>query len=315
MLSAPQQRSNMTYLNFRSALLISMPTWCLGSDLSFPVTSYVALGDSFTAAPHSGLPLQDQCPDCQCTASSWAWKLEHDPEIYSTQSDSVFHMAACTGYTSTEIEATVVKNSMFETGAELYTITAGGNDLGFFSIVTSCIYGIIPKNCEGALQVAEDLVTNRSSTFQQNIDSLYKTVQKRTEKTRHRIVVVPYVSFYNHDTQPSKDRPCNLSQDRRRRMNKIVVDLNDLLQSTATENGLEFLPSDTVESRFNGHRLCEPQDRSTSYFRERVWETAARLGCKIPNCGQMRIGLPFHPTDPGNDAYKEALKAYLLGRS
>lgn len=90
-------------------------------------TKYIALGDSYAAGQGAG-PYQDACYRSE---NSYA-ELAADAKAIKLVAN-----AACSGKTTQEVISTQLQQ--LNPGTELVTITAGGNNLGFGTIVTKCV--------------------------------------------------------------------------------------------------------------------------------------------------------------------------------
>lgn len=168
-------------------------------------SSWNVLGDSFTAGPNAGQPVDPQSPNCYRTDGSWAYQLRRDPHFFNQNNLGGFQMHACTGDTIAQVREGQVdaSNSGFTWLNDLYTITVGGNDLRFSSIVKSCVYNL-PSiagggSCSGLLDAASQAL-KEGSPFLLDLDDLYRDIQDKAG-AKARLLVVPYVSFYNYGTE------------------------------------------------------------------------------------------------------------------
>lgn len=96
-------------------------------------TSYVALGDSFTAGPGIS-PQQDDAGYCQRSTRSW-------PGLVAASLQLTVKDVSCSGATTADLASTVASGAVSpDTG--LVTVSAGGNDGGLFlSLIRSCSSG------------------------------------------------------------------------------------------------------------------------------------------------------------------------------
>ncbi|WP_346927712.1 SGNH/GDSL hydrolase family protein [uncultured Arthrobacter sp.] len=117
----------------RSALAAGLATIAMAVGLAavpaqaIDKTDYVALGDSFAAGQGAGPYKNDTCYRSENTYSELA---------ADTKAIKLIKNAACSGNTTQDVVGS--QPHQLKTTTELVTITAGGNNLGFGDIVTSC---------------------------------------------------------------------------------------------------------------------------------------------------------------------------------
>jgi hypothetical protein len=86
-------------------------------------------------------------------------------------------------------------------GADLYTVTAGGNDMQFDKIVKSCIYNLSGQGGCSDLLNANDTNVAAGSQFRQDLNKLYTTIKDLSSK-RCTTVALTYIRFYNDQKTP-----------------------------------------------------------------------------------------------------------------
>ncbi len=296
-----------------------------------PIRKYMALGDSFSAGPGAGSSIALQKSTCGRTDGSYVFQLYQDDELVAKPSphvynDTAFGFNACSGAVTTDVQSLQMQNTTgpytpFIAGADLYTITVGGNDLGFDEIVRACVYGIaIPflGKCNNLLNAIDDQVAV-NSTFQTNIASLYDNL--RAEANGNTVVILPYTTFYND--QVGRGFSCWLSQSTRQRLNQQVRQVNNALRIAAIQRGFEFLNEDSLQAAFDGHRFC---DTGTYWIQDNIFDglgpgaqerwnkngTLSEEDQEAISNGTIGFnpGL-FHPTREGHTAYYRLLKELL----
>lgn len=296
-----------------------------------PIRKYMALGDSFSAGPGAGSSIFPEQSSCGRTDGSYVYQLYQDddlvakstPDLYN---DTAFGFNACSGAVTTDVESLQMQNATgpytpFIAGADLYTLTVGGNDLGFDEVVRACVYGIaIPffGKCNNLLNTIDNQVAD-NSTFQTNIASLYDNL--RAQANGNTVVILPYITFYND--QVGRGFSCWLSQSTRQRLNQQVRQVNDALRIAAIQRGFQFLDEDSLQVAFDGHRFCDTGtywiqdsifDGLSSGAQER-WNKHGTLSEEDQEAISNRTigynpGL-FHPTREGHRAYYRLLKELL----
>ena len=292
-----------------------------------PDQHYTALGDSFSAGPGAGNPPGTSKDSvCARTDGSFVYQLQNDPKFFNGVSTD-FHINACTGDTTVDILNGQINaaDSDFYRGQDIYTITAGGNDLEFGNIVKVCVYnwpGL--GGCENLLN-GIDAKLAEGSDFLKNLDALYSALRQFAPS---RVVVVPYVSFYNSDTE--KDGTvdsCWVPTATRQKMNSKTDALNNVLAQHAQTFGLEFVDAGGLQQQFNTHRCCESKETNGGpWFQDSIRGTLstndqqALLGVTDPSnvtitappddVGGNRRGV-FHPNFDSHHAYYEAIMSHL----
>ena len=296
-----------------------------------PIRKYMALGDSFSAGPGAGSSVSPKQSTCGRTDGSYVYQLYQDDDLVAKPTphfynETAFGFNACSGAVTTDVQNLQMQNATepytpFITGADLYTITVGGNDLGFDEIVRACVYGIaIPfwGKCNSLLNAIDDQVAV-NSTFQTNVASLYDSL--RAEANGNMVIVLPYITFYND--QVGRGFGCWLSQTTRQRLNQQVRQVNNALRTAAIQRGFQFLNEDRLQAAFDGHRFC---DTSTYWIQDSIFDglssgaqerwnkngTLSEEDQEAISNGTIGFnpGL-FHPTREGHTVYYRLLKELL----
>ena len=296
-----------------------------------PIRTYMALGDSFSSGPGAGSSISPDQITCGRTDGSYVYQLYQDddlvakpnPDLYN---ETAFGFNACSGAVTTDVQSLQMQNATepytpFITGADLYTITVGGNDLGFDEIVRACVYGIaVPffGKCNSLLNIIDDQVAV-NSTFQTNIASLYDDL--RAQANGNTVIVLPYITFYND--QVGRGFGCWSSQATRHRLNQQVRQVNNALRIAAIQRGFHFLNEDSLQAAFDGHRFCDTDtywiqdsifDGLSSGAQER-WDKNGTLSEEDQEAiSNGTIGFNpglFHPTREGYTVYYRLLKELL----
>lgn len=198
---------------------------------------YVALGDSYSSGTGTRV-----YTDAGCQRSIYAY-----PSLIDTQrpnTDLVF--AACSGATTTDVLNNQVSSLTSDTA--IVTITIGGNDAGFSSVVTQCALPW-PWSCGSNLDTAQAFIRN---TLPGRLDSVY--AQIRTRSPSARVVVLGYPRLF-------MGVDCNggtfFSADELTRMNQTADQLRDVTRGRAVAAGFTF--ADAIPA-FTGHAVCSSSE-------------------------------------------------------
>ena len=230
---------------------------------------YVALGDSYA----SGLGAGDYGPSGSCDRSSHAadqlWSNANGPAAFS--------FVACSGATTSDVLNSQV--AAVTSSTTLVTLTIGGNDVGFASVMETCvIWGT--GSCVSAISSAE---SQASSTLPAAYDNVLNAIRAKAPNAR--IVFLDYPDFYDL----SQSSGCiGLSGTSRAKVDEGINLLDSLIQQAAARHGAVFAD---VRGFFAGHEICD----GTSWLNSVDWSNFSDS---------------YHPTAAGQSGgYYPALSA------
>lgn len=134
------------------------------------------------------------------------------------------------------------------------TVSVGGNDIGFGSIITACVephISIRPaaNDCYSTKEDRQELATLIDRTVPKWV-RLYNELKKRSPASR--LIVIGYPSLVSD--QGNCGANVHLNQNEIRFANQVVTYLNARIASAAKQAGVSYID---VEHAFDGHRLCE----------------------------------------------------------
>ena len=297
--------------------------------------SYMAIGDSFSAGNGAGDLVSPDQPNCRRTSGSYVYQLLNDRRYWEFQKPSnPFEFNACSGAITSEIQDNQILNpttqnppyNPFIRGADLYTMSAGGNDLNFDAIVRTCVYNLgWPGSCAKNL-AAVNTALQRGSAFDLSLTQLYNTLFSQADGGQ--VIIVPYVQFYNAQAPSTYFTKCHVSQSIRQQLNQAVTDVNAFLASHASGYpSFSMLDEGSLQSAFDGHRFCDDGDiwiqdslfASLSLAAQAQYNSNGTLPADVANAlnstltedGQLldggddngNVGNIFHPTFEGHTAY------------
>ncbi|KAL4934909.1 hypothetical protein BDV06DRAFT_229313 [Aspergillus oleicola] len=161
------------------------------------------------------------------------------------------------------------------------TISIGGNDVGFPDIAWNCLYWANADICAQAMGNAA--VKLRSEEFRLALALIYDCImldalseRQPTNQRGFLLLVTGYMQFfYDQDNACDGEyfwRGMYLTQDLRQRMNALVVELNNVIQSAIREaqdswGGAYNIIYYDADARFQGNRFCQPgRDYRDSWF-------------------------------------------------
>ncbi|WP_431926148.1 SGNH/GDSL hydrolase family protein [Micromonospora wenchangensis] len=223
-----------------------------------PTDRYVALGDSYASGVGAG-SYTSESGSCQRSTNAY-------PALYNTNIKPAWYKSvACSGATTTD----VVNNqlSALTSTTTLVSVTIGGNDVGFTTIMSTCVLQG-ETQCVAAVQAAED---KARAELPAKLATVYNGIRSRAPSAR--VVVVGYPVFYQLGTV------CvGLSANSRAKINEGINLIDDITRTAATSAGFTFAD---VRSIFVGHQLCSYGEK---------WLHALNFA---------NLGVSYHPTAAG----------------
>lgn len=195
---------------------------------------YVALGDSYSSGVGAGSYISDS-GNCKRSTKAYPelWEAAHDPSSYT--------FAACSGATTGDVKSDQLGS--LSSGTSLVSITVGGNDVGFSSVMTTCV----TKSDSACKAAVDDAEAKMENTLPGALDSVYDAIHGKAPNAH--VVVLGYPLLY-HIT--SSYCP-GLSRTKHEALNGGADKLDDTIKQAATDHGFTF--SD-VRDEFDGHELC-----------------------------------------------------------
>jgi lysophospholipase L1-like esterase len=197
---------------------------------------YVALGDSYSSGLGAGsiISSSGSC-DRSSVAYSALWASAHAPASYVS--------VACAGATT----GTVISTQLSALSAQttLVSITVGGNDVGFESVMETCVLHST-STCVSAISTAE---SQANSILPGNLDRVLSAIKAAAPNAR--VVVLGYPQLYDL----AKSSTCiGLSTTDRTDLNQAATLIDQVIAAAASRSGLVF---GDVRSAFAGHQICD----------------------------------------------------------
>lgn len=199
----------------------------------FAATDYVAMGDSYT----SGVGAPGQSVLCLRSPHGYPgqWTSRNQPKSFTDLS--------CGGAKTADVRSYQVP--FLSSGADLISITIGGNDAGFAPVVLSCQ---VASDAACAEKVA-DARAEITAVLPGRLDATYAAI--RAKAPRAKVVVLGYPLLF--DTSSASCGIAGMSLAKRRTLNQGAHDLNEVIEARARAAGFTF--SD-VRDEFAGHGIC-----------------------------------------------------------
>ncbi|MEO7447708.1 MAG: SGNH/GDSL hydrolase family protein [Humibacillus sp.] len=202
-------------------------------------TGYVALGDSYSSGTGTRTYLND---GTSCQRSVYAY-----PSLDAAALGLALTFRACSGATVADVTNTQL--SALSTSTAYVTISVGGNDAGFASVLTTCAQPSWLSNCYGAIDKA---TTTINGTVPGRLATLYGAIRAKAPSAR--VIVVGYPRIFN-------GQDCNaftwFSPTEESRLNATADLLNSRTATAAANAGFTFV---NPTSRFVGHAVCDSRE-------------------------------------------------------
>jgi hypothetical protein len=201
---------------------------------------YVALGDSYS----SGTGTRTYY-DSGCQRSNYAYAKIIDVERANTE----VNLQACSGAKT----ADVTNNQLgsLSSTTRWVSVTIGGNDAGFSSVITECAQPSWSSNCDGAINTAQSFINN---TLKGRLNTVYDAIKARAPNAT--VIVLGYPRLF-------MGVDCNggtwFSSSEMTRLNQTA----DLLRTRTAEQvateGTRFVFKDAIPP-FVGHAVCSSSE-------------------------------------------------------
>jgi lysophospholipase L1-like esterase len=217
-----------------AALALVMPLLAAPAQAAAP--SYVALGDSYS----SGVGTRSYISDgTSCQRSVYAY-----PSLIAAARGYALNFRACSGARIADVANTQL--SALSSTTAYVTISVGGNDAGFSSVLTECAKPGWMSNCNGAIDQAQAYINN---TLPGALSTLYASIRAKAPNAK--VVVVGYPRIFNGED-------CNagtwFSPSEESRLNDTADLLDSRTAAQASAKGFAFA---NPVSRFVGHAVCD----------------------------------------------------------
>jgi lysophospholipase L1-like esterase len=200
--------------------------------------SYVALGDSYSSGVGTRVYYND---GSNCSRSPDAY----GPLIAAARGYAL-NFQACSGAKTTDVNANQL--GPLNGATNLVTITIGGNDAGFSTVITDCAAYYFP--CQGDINNANSFIKNRLPPL---LDTTYNDIRSRATKAH--VVVLGYPHLFTSDGQT-----CNfnaLTADHEKQLNGTADLLDSVVAARAKAHGFSYVDP---RNAFLPHEVCSSSE-------------------------------------------------------
>lgn len=194
--------------------------------------NYVALGDSYA----SGLGAGNTSGSCALSPNAYPalWAAANAP--------ASFAFDACSSATATSVISGQL--SALNASTTLVSVTVGGNDVGFSSIMKTCVLEST-SSCESAVSKAEKYA---NTTLPGSLGTLFADIKAHAPNAH--VVVLDYPDFYDLSVPVC----IGLSSADHRALDNGINVLDGVIQTAAGNHGFYFAD---VRGQFSGRELCD----------------------------------------------------------
>ncbi|MEU9288679.1 SGNH/GDSL hydrolase family protein [Streptomyces sp. NPDC048275] len=249
---------------------------------------YVALGDSYASAPL--VPTQ---VDTTCLRSDHNY-----PSLVAQSSGSALTDVSCAGATTANMAAaqgTVpAQFDALDRGTDLVTVTIGGNDIGFSTVLGTCAR-VSASDPAGApcrahfAGTATDTITGSINQTASKVAQVLRGIHHRSPHAR--VLVVGYPDLFPEDGVGCTSAKVPLAAGDFSYLRDKEKELNAMLARQARRGGAEYV---NTYAPTVGHDLCQPLDNR--------W---------IETFAPESPAAPVHPNAAGESAMAGAVKRAL----
>ncbi|MGW1679730.1 SGNH/GDSL hydrolase family protein [Saccharopolyspora sp. NPDC002376] len=200
--------------------------------------NYAALGDSYASGVGSREYFDDS-GDCLRSPKAYAqlWADSHDV--------ANFDFAACSGAVTDDVNSNQLDKLSSDT--TLVTISIGGNDVGFSSVIQDCLLGTNDK-CDSAVAGGEDKARNELPA---KLDATYANIREAAPNAK--VVVLGYPRLNSLGS-------CGIpffSDAKRQRINDGSDVLAGVISERAEAAGFTYADA---RDAFDGHGVCASEE-------------------------------------------------------
>lgn len=229
---------------------------------------YVALGDSFSSGTGTG----SYTLNAGCQRGVHAY-----PYLAAQQRpNTTLVFVACSGATTDDVLARQISSVTADT--DLVSITIGGNDAGFASVVTACV----TLGCASAIANAEAYIQR---TLPGKLDAVYGEIARRAPGAT--VAVLGYPRLFS---SASCAGTTGISASERTALNGTADLLDRTIAARAAAHGFTYV---SAVSAFTGHAICSSS----------AWINGLNI---------FSIGESFHPNRPGHaDGYTPLVRSVI----
>jgi lysophospholipase L1-like esterase len=194
--------------------------------------TYAALGDSYSSGVGTGSYTLDSSCKRGVYAYPYLWAQKH--------AGTTLSFVACSGATTSDLLTKQL--SAVTPTTSLVTMTIGGNDIGFASLIQQCTL----SDCSAALDSTR---ANLEATLGSKLDTVFNTVQSHAALGAT-VVVLGYPHVFSG---ASCFGTLGISSTEETKANQLSDALDTVISNHATADGVTYR---SAIAAFTGHAVC-----------------------------------------------------------
>jgi Tol biopolymer transport system component len=215
------------------AIAVTAALAAIAAPSAATAADYVGMGDSYS----SGTGTREYFnAGCERSVHAYPYLIQG--------SFGSFTFIACGGAKTQDVLNNQV--SSLSAGTKYATISIGGNDAGFSSVITECAQPALFSNCNGAVNTAQSYIQN---TLPGRLNLVYDEIRERAPNAV--VAAVGYPRLFNGED-------CNagtfFSGDEMTRLNQTADMLASVTRGRALAHGFTFVDA---RAAFLGHAVCD----------------------------------------------------------
>jgi hypothetical protein len=231
--------------------------------------NYVALGDSYS----SGVGTNSYTLSSSCLRGVYAY-----PYLVSQQRPNTsLNFVACSGATTTSLMQSQIQ--AVNASTNIVTVTIGGNDIGFSSLILQCTLG----SCSSALNSTR---AGLNTSLAPKLDTVYSAIKAQAPSAR--VVVLGYPRLFSTSSCLGTS---GISAQERSDANLLADAVDSVTAARAAAYGFTYK---SAIGSFTGHAVCS--------------SSAWLNGLNIFNTTES-----YHPNRPGNSSGYAPLVRQVIG--
>ncbi len=199
---------------------------------------YAALGDSYSSGVGTRTYYRD---GSNCSRSPEAYG-----PLVSSARGYALSFQACSGAKTSDVISGQL--GPLNSATNLVTMTIGGNDAGFSTVIEDCALFYFP--CQSAINSADSYIQNQLPPL---LDTTYADIRSHAPKAH--VVILGYPHLFT-----SGGATCNfdaLTSSHEKELNQTADLLDGVIQARAAAHGFTFVDP---RSAFNAHEICSSSE-------------------------------------------------------
>lgn len=207
--------------------------------LAAPTVSYAALGDSYSSGVGTG--------DYYASSGDCYRSPEAYPALWAAANHvTAFDFAACSGATTSDVIASQLGGLSAST--TLVSITIGGNDAGFSSVMETCVLGT-DSSCVNAVNTGEAYAEN---VLPAKLATTYADIRARAPHAT--VIVLGYPDLIQTGTVCLNLALLPMDDTKRRAVDTGANTLDSVISTAAARfSGFQYVD---VRAAFAQHEIC-----------------------------------------------------------